>query len=175
MKFLKMVKRSLIFISIVALTIPFVFTKHVLETRKISVPILYWFGSYFILINTNVVQSINNKPIYFSEIIDTIEDIDKKKKIIKIYTFVMNILLSLIGSGVIEFFLFQDFYDKSLVEIAGIVGGNIGLYFSCQNTCSEILLKLINYFIMTKPSNSESGGAARICDPLKCEIELEIV
>lgn len=133
--------RLLLPVSGLFLALPCIFRDELMNFY--SIPVFYFFGSYFFFLNFPYIGEIlHGKPIYIEDLIvvDTNSEIDHSFK--KIYTVIMNFILAVLFSLFSEYILIKGIEEKPIVEILGIIGGNINLYMKAQNTVGKILLQL---------------------------------
>ena len=134
--------RLLLPVSGLFLALPCIFRDELMNFY--SIPVFYFFGSYFFFLNfPSIGEILHGKPIYVQDLIvnnDNSSVIDHSFK--KTYTVLMNFILAVLFSLFSEYILIKGIEEKPVVEILGIVGGNISLYLKAQNTIGKILLKL---------------------------------
>jgi hypothetical protein len=132
--------RILLPISGVLITLP-VFLKDEL-INYITIPIFYFFGTYFIFVNfPSVSEKFQQKPIYLEDLADN-SGIVVKNKFKNIYGCLMNFVLAILFASFAEYVIIQGIRDKAIVEIMAIVGGNLALYVKTQQTIGKVLLKI---------------------------------
>jgi hypothetical protein len=140
--------RLLIPVSIALVTIPWVFREYLLNYYSFTV--FYFFGSYFFFINFPILSEIlHTKPVYIEDLILTsnqdaipFDNHSFKKK----YTVLMNVILAILFSIFADYVILQGVHEKSIIEVMGILGGNLSLYNKVQNTLGKSLLTLCNCF-----------------------------
>ena len=141
--------RLLLPVSATFITIPCIFREQFMNYY--SFPIFYFFGSYFFFINfPSLSEMFHKKPIYIDDLIIRSQGltIDTDKKLIddnsfrKLYNVAMNCILSILFASFSEYVILQGVKTRSIIEICGIIGGNISLYIKVQNSIGKILLKV---------------------------------
>jgi len=151
--------RLLLIVSLVFLTIPYIFREFLFNTY--SFPIFYFFGSYYIFINFPIIgETLHEKPTYIEDLVMSTNGIDDhsfKKK----YSVIMNFILALLFSLFAEYVIVQGIEKRPIIEILGIIGGNLSLYMKTQNTIGKILLTFYS-FMKTK----EISRLSRINSPI---------
>lgn len=134
--------RLLLPVSGVILTLPFVFDNELLNYY--SFPVFGFFGSYFFFLNfPSIGELLHTKPIYVDDLVLSLDD-SEDHTFKQIYSAVMNLILSILVAGFSEYIIIQGVRDKSIIEICGIIGGNLSLYMKTQNVIGKLLLNLCN-------------------------------
>ena len=135
-------KRFLLPFGLTSIIIPFFFQDYLIH--YLWFPLLYLFGSFIIFFNFPVlVEYTHNKPLYLEDL--TIQETDNNK-FRKIYIITMTFLLSILVSGISEYIIINGIRNKPIIELLGIIGGNISIYLNVQNVTGKILLKFF-YFL----------------------------
>ena len=132
-------------ISLLCFSCPFLFEEYFLNF--VAVPIFYFFGSYFIFLNFSFISEFfNTQPLYVNDLMDKIEESGIQiLKFRKIYNICMNLMLALTVAGVSEYTLIsENFANKSIIEILGIIGGNLMIYMKLQNVIGSVTLNICN-------------------------------
>ena len=134
--------RLLLVLSAVFLIIPCIFKNELMNYY--SFPVFYFFGSYFFFINFPIIgETMHGKPTYVEDLVVTMNGINDhsfKKK----YSVIMNFVLALLFSMFAEYIIIQGIKERSIIEILGIIGGNLSLYMKTQNTMGKFLLEFCN-------------------------------
>ena len=124
----------------VLFALPFIFKENLMFA---TVPLFYFLGLYFILLNfPKITESINKKPLYIEDLKDEIYGYNKK--FYKAYVVLMNFILAAVFSGLAEYIIVKGIRNKPVAEIFAVIGGNISLYLKIQNSGSKIILKICN-------------------------------
>lgn len=131
-------KRALLPVSAVFLALPWIFTDDLMNYY--TFPIFYFFGSYFIFLNfPSIGENLHAKPIYVQDLI-MVEDIENNEVFKKTYSIIMNVILAILFAFFSEYVIIKGIDDRPVVEICGIIGGNISIYMKAQNMVGKILL-----------------------------------
>ena len=128
-------KRLLIGISGGLFALPFLID----ELRNlISIGLVYFLGMYFILFNFPVISIfICSKPHY-------IEDLDNDKY--RNYCIALqNLFMSILFGIMTDIFYMEKLHTRPLIEIFGILGGNIALVSNIHHVLSKSLLITVSY------------------------------
>jgi hypothetical protein len=124
----------------------------------ITLPIFYFFGMFFLLINFRQVgEFLYRKPIY-------LEDLVVEQRMIRLqnpsiftgvyndntlqltYGVVMNFILAFLFALFSEYIVVKDVRQLPIIEIFGIIGGNLSLYFRIQSIVGKIIIKIFHIF-----------------------------
>jgi len=104
---------------------------------NILLSVLLSFISFFI-ISWNfpiMTKSLYERPLYIGDIQNTRFEIS--------YINIMNVILSIACAFLFENFIIREqIYNKSLLEITGLLGGNITFFASIQNYFAKFLLSV---------------------------------
>lgn len=132
--------RILLPISVVFFVLPIIFKD--LFLNIITIPLFYFFGSYFIFLNFPFIsESLHKKPIYVEDLILRQPEIHENDITFqRLYSIIMNIVLAGLFSLFSEYVIIQGIHDKPILELLGIIGGNFTLYFKVQNSAGKVLL-----------------------------------
>ena len=110
-----------------------------------SLPVFYFFGSYFFFINFPIIGEIlHGKPTYIEDLVLSSShdgDIDDHS-FKKIYSVLMNFILAVLFAVFAEYIIIQGIRDKSVIEVLGIIGGNWSIYMKAADTFGKILLNI---------------------------------
>ena len=124
----------------VLFALPFIFKENLMFA---TVPLFYFLGVYFILLNfPKITESLNKKPLYIEDLKDEIYGYNQK--FYKAYVVLMNFMLAAVFSGLAEYIIVKGVRNKPVAEIFAVIGGNISLYLKIQNSGSKIILKICN-------------------------------
>lgn len=132
-------KRILIPVSISLFSASFTISEKI--KGVIYIPILYFLGVYFLLINfPKLVEITKKKPVYIDDLI--LGTVGQKNRLWfkNIYLYTMFFLLSILFSIFIDYFISNGFHNKPLLEVCGIIGGNLLVYSKIQDIIGRILL-----------------------------------
>ena len=130
-------------ISFFLFILPFIFPNELVNF--ISLPIFYFFASFFALVNfKSIGEILYNKPIYLEDLVLEHKDIIDDTFML-IYGVVMNFILSLLFAMFSEYIVIKDIKNLSIIEIFGIIGGNLSLYFRIQSITGKIIIKIFYY------------------------------
>ena len=150
--------RLLLPISIVCFILP-VLAKDVF-LNVIAIPLLYFMGSYFIFINfPTVAESLHAKPIYIEDLILKEEEREERDDVTfkRFYSITLNVVLACLFAACSEYVIMQGIRDKPVLEILGIIGGNLSLYFKVQNSVGKMLL-CVCHSIKRKEENKRENS-----------------
>mgnify|MGYP001481974869 CR=1 FL=1 len=138
-------KRLLIGVSGSLFVLPFLID----EIRNlISIGLLYFLGMYFILFNFPVIGIfVSSKPHY-------IEDLDNDKYR-KYCIALQNLFMSILFGIMTDIFYMEKLHTRSIIEIFGILGGNIALFSNIQNVIGKALLITLSYCNKRERKSSE--------------------
>ena len=114
----------------------------------ISIGLLYFLGMYFILFNFPVIS------IFISSKSHYIEDLDNNKYR-KYCIALQNLFLSILFGIMTDIFYMEKLHTRSLIEMCGILGGNIALFSSIQQVISKLLLISLSYCEKRERKSSE--------------------
>lgn len=129
--------RLLLLLSVACFSVPIVFQDH-LEIY-ITLPFFYFTGAYCFFLNfPSISEFLHSRPYYVDEMIT--DQHSESKAFRRWYNGIMNFMLAFIFSGMAEYIIFKDIQEKPVMEIIGIVGGNISLYMKVQNTIGKVVL-----------------------------------
>lgn len=132
--------RLLLPISATALVIPFLFPDKLNE--YVWVPICYFFGTYFFFINfPRFGEIMHEKPIWLEDLILATGG-QGSHSFRNIYSNIMNAVLALLFALFAEYVITQGIRHLPVVEIMGIVGGNLVLYVKIQHTVGKMLISV---------------------------------
>ena len=132
--------RWLLPLAVVLFALPFVFKENLMFA---TVPLFYFLGLYFILLNfPKITESINKKPLYIEDLKDEIYG--ENSKFYYSYVVLMNFILAALFAGLAEYVLVKGLKNKPVAEILAVVGGNISLYMKIQHSSGKIILKICN-------------------------------
>jgi len=136
--------RLLLPVSATFLSLPWIFKTELMNFY--SFPIFYFFGTYLFFVNfPKLSQKFHEKPLYIEDLVLNIESEDgdiNDYSVIQLYNVIMNCILSILFSVFAEYLIIQDIKSKSIIEICGVIGGNLSLYMKAQNTIGNILLEV---------------------------------
>jgi hypothetical protein len=113
----------------------------------VTVPIFYFTGSYFLLLNfPGIVERLHRRPLYLEdlEIVSVTQENNKTFQVI--YSIVMNFLLAVLFAALTEYMLLQDIASKPIVEVAAILGGTLGLYYKVQGITGKLLICICHQY-----------------------------
>ena len=132
--------RLLLPISVASLVVPFLFPGKLNE--YVWVPIFYFFGTYFFFINfPRLGEIMHEKPIWLEDLIVATGG-EGRLAFRNIYSNIMNAVLALLFALFAEYVITQGIRHLPVVEIMGIVGGNLILYVKIQHTVGKILINV---------------------------------
>jgi hypothetical protein len=133
--------RALLPFAIGLLTLPFIFP--VLLTYY-AIPFIYFTSSYIFFLNfPSLVASLQKRPLYLDDLILDSEDGDlRDNRFRKAHSLVMNFILAGLFAAFSEYVIIQGIRKKPIMEILGLVGGNLSLYFKIQHMAGKMLLRL---------------------------------
>lgn len=140
--------RLLLPVGLLNIILPYLYPQNLIH--YIWFPIMYFIGSFIIFLNFPIcVEYTNVKPLYLEDLIikktEINDSIDSLNKFKKIYIITMTIFLSILISGISEYVIINDIIkNKPVMEILGIIGGNITLYLKIQHIFAKILLKFFH-------------------------------
>ena len=125
-------KRILLIVSIGLFTVPIAWEE---ANNLIGFGLMYFLGMYFILFNfPEIGIFLSSKPHY-------IEDLDNKNYKLS-FIGLQNLFLSILF-GILVDSLIINIEDKSLIELFGLVGGNLALFIRFQSLIGKILLIIL--------------------------------
>ena len=143
-------------ISAFLLISPLIFPEQLVN--YITLPIFYFFGMFFLLINFRQVgEFLYRKPIY-------LEDLVVEHRMIRLqnptiftgvyndntlqltYGVVMNFILAFLFALFSEYIVVKDVRQLPIIEIFGIIGGNLSLYFRVQSIVGKVIIKIFHIF-----------------------------
>lgn len=132
--------RLLLPVSGTLLIIPFVFPEEL--GNGIILSIFYFLGICFFLLNfPRLSEFMNEKPIYIEDLVLANEG-ENSHRFKNIYINIMIIVLSLLCALFAQYVTTKGLYEKPLVEILGIIGGNLILYVKIQHVVGRVLINL---------------------------------
>jgi len=138
-------KRLLIGISGSLFALPFLINE---IQNLISIGLLYFLGMYFILFNFPVIGIfVSSKPHY-------IEDLDNDKYQ-KYCIALQNLFMSILFGIMTDIFYMEKLHTRSIIEMFGILGGNIALFSNIQNVIGKTLLITLSYCNKRERKSSE--------------------
>ena len=139
--------RLLLPLSIIIFILPFIIQDIQNINNYILIPVLYFISSYCVFINFPfLVENFNSMPLYYEDLLIKSELDDNTQKFHKIYQIVMNLLLSIIFSSVLNLLFIKGFDDKSIAEIFGLIGGVYSLFMKLSDIGGKNLIKVCHYF-----------------------------
>ena len=128
-------KRILIMVSIGLFTIPIAWEG---ANNLIGFGLMYFMGMYFILFNYPEIGTfLSSKPHY-------IEDLDNDNYKL-CFIGLQNLFLSILFAILVDS-LILNMDDKSLIELFGLVGGNLALFIRFQSLIGKVLLLILTYY-----------------------------
>jgi len=132
--------RLLLPVSATALVIPFLFPDKLNE--YVWVPICYFFGTYFFFINfPRLGEIMHEKPIWLEDLILATGG-QGSHAFRNIYSNIMNAVLALLFALFAEYVITQGIRHLPVIEIMGIIGGNLVLYVKIQHTVGKMLINV---------------------------------
>ena len=149
--------RLLLPVSGALFVLPFIFEKDLLYT---TLPLLYFLALYFFLLNfPGIAESLHRKPLYLEDLeIARLDSGTPDNSFQRIYSIIMNFLLAVLFAGLAEYIILQDIKDKPIVEVAAIIGGNLGLYYKIQGIMGKIMIGLCHLAKMKELRRREIIG-----------------
>tara|TARA_B100000686_G_scaffold142661_1_gene150102 strand:+ start:1085 stop:1552 length:468 start_codon:yes stop_codon:yes gene_type:complete len=128
-------KRILITVSIGLFVTPIAWKS---ANNLIGFGLMYFLGMYFILFNfPEIGIFLSSKPHY-------IEDLDNENYKL-CFIGLQNLFLSILF-GVLVDSLIINMDNKSLIELFGLIGGNLALFIRFQSLIGKILLIILTYY-----------------------------
>jgi hypothetical protein len=143
------------------------------EVRTVFfLPFFLLFPAYFILLNfPSIAESLHSRPVYFEDLSIVARGMGGDATFQKVYTILMNIILAIIFTGVVEYTVLKGFDNQSFAEILGTVGGNVAIFASIQNYIGR---KLISLCYTLKSDDTIRDHARSAVDILNIDPCLEI-
>lgn len=127
--------RILLPFAAILMILPCVFREQLMN--YITFPIFYFWGSYFVFLNfPSISYTLHSKPTYINDLVINTDN----EKFKTIYTVIMNFILALLFSVFAEYLIIQGVDNRPVIEVLGIIGGNLGLYVKAQGIVGKILL-----------------------------------
>lgn len=164
--------RLLLPISGVLFAIPFIFKEDLLLYT--TVPLLYFLGLYFFLLNfPSVVEKLHQRPLYLEDLeIARLGTSTPDRTFQHIYSIIMNFLLAVLFAGFFEYVILQDdIKEKPIVEMAAIVGGNLGLYYKVQGIIGKFMIWICHKYKLKRLKKlEESPSSAKLR-----EVEMKVI
>lgn len=132
--------RLLLPVSGTLVVIPIFFSEQL--NGRIFTSIFYFLGIYFFLLNfPRLCEIMNDKPIYIEDLVITTEG-DNRHKFKNAYVNIMILVLSILCALFVQYISSRSLYEKPLIEILGIIGGNLILYVKIQNIVGRIFINI---------------------------------
>ena len=173
--------RLLIPLAAGAFALPFILTRDLM--LYVTVPIFYFTGSYFILLNfPSIAERLHQRPLYLEdlEIVSVTQDNNQTFQII--YSIVMNFLLAVLFAGLTEYMLLQNVASKPIVEVAAILGGTLGLYYKVQGMTGKLLIFICHRYktyelnrLQACVASSQTTTVTGLGNPLEPAIEIVVL
>lgn len=130
--------RLLLPFAAIFMILPCIFKKELMN--YFAFPIFYFFGSYFIFINfPSIPQVLYSKPTYIDDLV-IVNNKQSDESFKKIYTVVMSFILAILFAVFSEYIIIQGVNDRPIIELLGIIGGNLGLYMKAQVFVGKITM-----------------------------------
>lgn len=132
--------RALLPFSVLFTCLPFIFPEQLMTF--ISMPVFFFFGSYFFLLNfPRIGNKLHAKPLYVEDLILEYNNV-REHTFRNVYTVLMNFMLASLFAVVSEYLIIRGIHDKPFIEICAIIGGNLSLYLKVQNVTGKLMLKI---------------------------------
>ena len=143
-------------ISAFLLISPLIFPEQLVN--YITLPIFYFFGMFFLLINFRQVgEFLYRKPIYLDDLVvehrmirlqnpTIFTGIYNDNTLQLTYGVVMNFILAFLFALFSEYIVVKDVRQLPIIEIFGIIGGNLSLYFRVQSIVGKVIIKIFHIF-----------------------------
>lgn len=143
-------------ISAFLLISPLIFPEQLVN--YITLPIFYFFGMFFLLINFRQVgEFLYRKPIYLDDLVvehrmirlqnpTIFTGIYNDNTLQLTYGVVMNFILAFLFALFSEYIVVKDVRRLPIIEIFGIIGGNLSLYFRVQSIVGKVIIKIFHIF-----------------------------
>lgn len=133
--------RLLLPIAVIFLLLPWIFQAALMNYY--AFPIFYFFGSYFFFLNfPSISETLHSRPIYVEDLSVINGSADDDHTFKKLYAVIMNFILAVLISIFAEYVIVQGISNKPMVEIIGLIGGNVKFYSTAQNIMGKFLLRL---------------------------------
>lgn len=118
-------------------------------------------STYIILFNFPcIVERYHSRPLYYNDLEHNVSiDPVMKKRFQIIFVFILQIILTLLMSGLVYYY-FDQFHTTGLsnMEIFGVIGGFISIMLKIENIIGKCILILVNIYkdrsVTVKSSNS---------------------
>jgi len=142
----QVLRRSLLVFSGGLFVSPFILNDKFLT--YITIPLFYFLGTYFILYNfPSIIDTLHSKPIHYEDLLISYDNNQTfNNKFQKIHNLFMSAILSGLVAYFSEYIIINGFHYRPLIELFGILGGNILLYIKVQHMLGKLLLYTL-YFL----------------------------
>jgi hypothetical protein len=120
---------------------PFVIKSYI-DIYTYILPLCFFLGFFGVLINFPYIsECLHHKPLYISDLI-IIQDDEVDTKFICWYGFTMNLILAIMITSFVDFFIVNGFIEIPFIKLTAIIGGNVSLYIKIQQIIGKVLIKI---------------------------------
>jgi hypothetical protein len=135
--------RILLLVSATFLSLPCIFRDELMNFY--TIPIFYFFGSYFFFINfPKIGEVLHGKPTYVEDLVLSYHG-NANNTFKKMYAAFMNFLLAILFAAFSEYIIIRGIRQKPLLEVFAIIGGNLRFYMIAQNWGGKALVFICNF------------------------------
>lgn len=155
--------RTLLLVSVASIVFPIIYPEYLLT--EVIFPVVCFTGATCFFLNFPIMgEYFHHRPLYIE---DLREEADQSALII--YHVAMSIILACAITTFIDYSVFLQIFNKSLVEFAGTVGGILTIYMRVQIVIGKLI---IHGYYCVRPYLSCGRGKRKLSDTDTLEIEM---